>query len=196
MQIDILSRSGYAPIAVTSEASAPLARAYGASATAAYTSRRCAEEVRSLAQQELPRPIRYALDCITTRDSVAICFAALGRAGGRYACLEKLEDEWRTRRAIHTCEVMGFEATGFTVVLQGDTTGRYSQVASRELYAARNAWAVEEMQLLLDQGLLKPHPVRQVIGEWQGIIHGLGMLQRGEVRGEKLVVRLAGQNLR
>ena len=111
----------------------------------------------------------------------------MSRAGGRYACLEMLKDEWRTRRAICTKEVMGFEGFGHRVAL-GENT--YSREANMELYRRGDEWAAE-MQALLDQGLIKPHPVRQVGGQWEGIIEGLGMLQRAEVRGQKLVVRVA-----
>lgn len=37
--------------------------------------------------------LRYALDCITDKDSVACCYGALGLPGGRYACLEQSEAE-------------------------------------------------------------------------------------------------------
>jgi hypothetical protein len=47
------------------------------------------------------------------------------------------------------------------------------------------------MQKLLDAGKLKHHPVRQLDGRWDAIIEGLDMLKRGEVRGHKLVVRIA-----
>ncbi|KAF4614410.1 hypothetical protein G7Y89_g15327 [Cudoniella acicularis] len=92
-----------------------------------------------------------------------------------------------TRRAIRTKEVMGFEGFGHRVVL-GENT--YSRDANVELYNRGNEWA-NEMQTSLDQGSIKPHPVREVEGQWQGIIEGLGMLQRGEVRGQKLVIRVA-----
>lgn len=46
----------------------------------------------------------------------------------------------------------------------------------------------EEVQSLLDRGKLRPHPPREVLGGWQGIIEGLDMLRNGEVHGQKLVV--------
>lgn len=157
---------------------------YGAVGNAPYTSPSCVETVKSLANGV---PIRHALDCITTPESVAICFDAIGRAGGRYACLEKLEDAWRTRRAVRTKEVMGFEGFGHRVSL-GDET--YSRGANEELKSGGSFWW-SEMQASLDQSLIKPHPVREVGAKWEGILEGLAMLQRGEVRGKKLCVRVA-----
>lgn len=157
---------------------------YGAVGNAPYTSPTCVETIRSLAGGV---PIRHALDCITTPESVAICFGAIGRAGGRYACLEKLEDGWRTRRAVRAKEVMGFEGSGHRVSL-GDET--YSRGANAELYSGGGFWW-SEMQASLDRGLVKPHPAREVGAGWEGILEGLAMLQRGEVRGSKLCVRVA-----
>ena len=179
------NRSGYAPIAVTSPASAQLAKEYGAVATASYTSPTCVDTIRSLASDK--GSIHHVLDCITSQESVAICYAAMARAGGRYACLEKLEPEWRTRKAVKTKEVMGFEGFGHAVVLGEDT---YSRKVNKDLYTRGNEFAAE-MQAFLDKGSIKPHPVQEIGGQWQGIIEGLGMLQRGEVRGKKLVVSIS-----
>lgn len=46
------------------------------------------------------------------------------------------------------------------------------------------------MHNLLDTGRVKPHPVKQLDGGWDAILEGLGMLQRNEVRGHKLVVEI------
>ncbi|KAI1407897.1 putative alcohol dehydrogenase [Hypoxylon sp. FL1857] len=184
MACQILRLAGHTPIAVTSAESGPLACSYGAVGSAAYTSPKCAEIARSLVPNG--EPIRYALDCITTPESVAICFAAIGRAGGRYACLEGFKDEWRTRRAVSVKEVMGFEGFGHEVMLADSA---YSREANLKLHSKGRYWA-SEMQVSLDRGLIKPHPVRELTGKWDGIIQGLGMLQRGEVRGQKLVVRV------
>lgn len=66
----------------------------------------------------------------------------------------------------------------------------YSRAASPEKLQATIAWA-DEIQDLLDKGLIDNHPVREVEGKWDGIMNGLGMLQRGEVRGCKLVIRVS-----
>ncbi|RYP18464.1 hypothetical protein DL765_003918 [Monosporascus sp. GIB2] len=179
----LLALSGYTPIAVTSAASEALAVEYGAAGTAQYTSPTCSETIRSLVKE----PIRHALDCITDAESAAICFRAISRGGGRYACLEGFPEAWRTRRAIKVKEVMGFEILGVDVHL-GDTT--YTRSASEELFNIGKHWA-SEMQSLLNAGLVKTHPIREVQGQWEGIINGVAALQRGEVRAEKLVVRLS-----
>lgn len=171
---------------MTSTTSAALAIDYGAVGAAAYTSLKCSEEIKDLAKGI---PIRHALDCITNAESSGTCFAAIARTGGRYACLEGLPEELRTRRAVRVREVMGFEGLGATVDL-GPSGSTYSRQANPELFEICARWR-GEVQSLMDADLIKSHPVREVPGGWQGIIDGLEMLRRGEVRGQKLVVRIA-----
>ena len=109
-----LVRSGYSPIAVCSSTSAPLVMMYGAVGTASYTSTNCVKTNKSLTDGA---PIKHALDCITDAESAAICFGALSRAGGRYACLEDCPESWRTRRAVKVKVVMCFEMQGNDVDL-------------------------------------------------------------------------------
>jgi NADPH:quinone reductase-like Zn-dependent oxidoreductase len=184
MACQILKNSGYTPIAVTSSSSSALALKYGAFGTAIYTSPNCVEMIKKIAGN---KKIRKVLDCITSEESVAHCFAAMGRTGGRYVCLEGLEKSFQTRRAVQSKEIMGYEGLGVDVDL-GSTL--YSRKANDGLFAI-TAQVAAEMQMIVDAGLVKPHPVKEITGDWDGIVNGLGMLQRGEVRGQKLVVRIA-----
>jgi NADPH:quinone reductase-like Zn-dependent oxidoreductase len=84
---------------------------------------------------------------------------------------------------------MGFEGFGHDVILGTNT---YTRPANMTLYNQGNAW-VAEMQTNLDNGNIKPHPVKEIFGSWAGILEGLKMLQHGEVRGEKLVVVVASE---
>jgi NADPH:quinone reductase-like Zn-dependent oxidoreductase len=184
MACQLLKLSGYTPIAVTSSSSATLALKYGAYGTAIYTSPNCVPMIKEMANGI---PIRKVLDCITSEESIAHCFAAMGRTGGRYACLEGLDKSSQTRRSIRCKEVMGYEGLGVDVDL--DATP-YSRKANKSLFDVTAKMAAE-MQAAVDTELIKPHPIKEVIGGWEGIMKGLGMLQRGEVRGQKLVVRIA-----
>ncbi|RYP45877.1 hypothetical protein DL768_007834 [Monosporascus sp. mg162] len=186
----ILRLSGYDPVAVTSAASATLAVKYGALGVASYNtpSTSCVDQIRTIVQGA---PIRHALDCITDAESSAICFEAMGRTGGRYACLEQFHEGWRTRRAVKVKEVMGFEVLGVDIDLGNNTT--YTRMANPRLHAIGMAWA-QEMQLLVDGDLIQPHPLAlvEVASQqwWDAVVVGLNRLRHGEVRGQKLVVRL------
>jgi NADPH:quinone reductase-like Zn-dependent oxidoreductase len=173
---------GYSPIAITSSKSAELAKEYGATGTASYAAKDCVDAVKTLAG----KPIRYALDCITDAESTAICYSALARTGGTYACLEECPAPWRTRRMVKVKEVMGFQVLGVDINLAGST---YTRPGDPALFEIGKQWA-GEMEVLMDSGQVKPHPLRELEGGWTSIIEGLEKLRKGEVRGQKLVVRI------
>lgn len=189
---------------MTSPQSAGLAIQYGAAATALYTSPTCADDLRTgLTQPGLP--IRHVLDCITSPDSATTCLAAMARTGGRYASLEQMPAAWRTRKAVRVKEVAAYEGLGRRVWLGpahteahgGDVDRPVEATWSREanplLFEITQRWT-REVQSLLDKGLLKPHPFREVTdGEDWGsrIINGLVELQSGAVRGQKLAIRMS-----
>ncbi|KAK2776562.1 zinc-binding dehydrogenase family [Colletotrichum kahawae] len=132
-------------------------------------------------------PIKHALDCITDAESAAICYSVLARVGARYACLEDCPEQWRTRRAVKSKAVMGFEALGYDVDLGHPT---YSRKANFELHDVAAQWA-REVQSLLESKQLETQPIKEVGGGFEGVIQALEMLQSGEVKGEKLVVQVS-----
>jgi hypothetical protein len=83
---------------------------------------------------------------------------------------------------------MGYEILGLPVYLGPATT--YTRESSLMSFNIGQTWATE-MQSLMDGGLLKTHPILEVDGGWGGIIKGLDMLRCGEVKGQKLVVRIS-----
>lgn len=170
---------------MTSPASASLATQYGAAGTVSYLSPSAAQDAQAIAGGA--HRIRHALDCITSAESVSVCFGAIARRGGRYTGLEALDSGWVTRRAVQAGVVMAFETTGVAVDYGADSP--YTRPASVE----KHSFAVEaaaEMQALLDAGKVTHHPVREVKGGWEGILKGLEMLKSGKVSGQKLVVRI------
>jgi len=160
---------------------------YGAASTVPYTSPTCIDTIKAVSTPI--GSLRHALDCITDADSATVCFGALGRAGGRYVCLEAFDESWRTRRAVRVEVVLGYEMWGKRVLLGKDEM-IYSRPANEQKLQAIIQWT-EEMQRLLEKGLIKPHPQKELGHCWEGIIQGLNMLNNGEVRGCKLVVRIA-----
>jgi hypothetical protein len=82
---------------------------------------------------------------------------------------------------------MAFEGHGRDMIVDDPT---YSRTASPVLFELCKRWTAE-IQTLVDAGQLKCHPVREVKGDWEGIINGLAMLQQGAVRGEKLAIQIS-----
>jgi NADPH:quinone reductase-like Zn-dependent oxidoreductase len=156
----------------------------GAIGTVSYTSTTCADDIKTIANG---LKIKHALDCITDVESMAICLASLSRIGGRYACLEAFPDAWLTRRSVAVKVVMGFEGQNVDVDLGHPV---YTRKANPALHAVASEWA-RELQPLLDNEQIKTQPVHEIEGRFEGIIKALEMLQRGDVKGKKLAVRIA-----
>lgn len=128
--------------------------------------------------------LKYAYDCIADPMSVAHCYAALGRTGGRYVSLEIVPEELHTRRAVQHRVVLCYEGLGEDVQLPSG----YGCTAD----AGRLALGVKYFgifQNLLDQGKLLTHPIQKLEG-FRGIQQGLMALKSGSVSGKKLVATL------
>lgn len=76
--------SGLNPITTCSPHNFDLVKSYGASAVFDYKSETCASDIKSHTRNSL----KYALDCIAEPETLQLCYACLGRAGGRYTALE------------------------------------------------------------------------------------------------------------
>lgn len=115
-----------------------------------------------------------------------LCYAAMGRAGGRYCALEAYNEEvCRKRKVVKPQLIMGMSIFGKKVALDYG----YERDADPESRAFGFGWC-EEVQELLDSGKLKTHPVKAIAGRYQGILKGLEMLKHKQVSGQKLVVQL------
>jgi NADPH:quinone reductase-like Zn-dependent oxidoreductase len=182
LAIQLLKLSGLDAIVTCSERNFDLVRSYGASAVFDYTRPGVAEEIKKYTAGRL----RHAYDCITDADSVACCYAALGRPGGRYACLELCPEELQTRRAVKAEMVLGYDVFGEEVPLSGG----YERPADKQKHAAAVRW-FGVFQRLLDEGKVKPHPTQKLEGGLEAVLQGLQMLKSGSVSGKKLVASVA-----
>lgn len=122
---------------------------------------------------------------MTEIKTMQLCYAAMGRAGGKYCCLEMYHQDLCTRRVVKPELVMGMAILGGKV----DLDFGYECEADPEKRAFGVVW-YQEIQRLLDDGRLKTHPVRLLEGGYEAILGGLKKLKNREVSGEKLVVKL------
>ncbi|KAI0836429.1 putative alcohol dehydrogenase [Hypoxylon sp. FL0890] len=180
--IQILAIAGYTPITTCSPHNNALVRSCGAAAAFDYSSTSCALDIKTYTKNALT----VVVDCIATAQSAILCYAAIGRAGGRYTSLEKIPDSvLATRRAVQASWAMGPLMLGGCIKV-----GDYSldaDPASRDF--ARSWFAV--VQSMLCSGKIQPHPIRlmQTTGNWvEEIIRGLAALRQGVISGQKLVV--------
>lgn len=183
----LANSAGYKPIATCSPQHASRILQLGAIRTFDYNSGSCAADMRKYTSNG----IRHALDCIADTSSVQLCYAAMSRGGGRYVCLElPSEQVLESRKAVSWCFVMGHEIFGREVRLPGGY-GRSGELGG-EWRRAAGKWR-DEMQGLLDRGLVASHVIENVQGGggWEErVLRGLERLRRREVRGRKLVVTL------
>ena len=178
-----ICRSGFIPITTCSPHNFALAKRYGASVVFDYASPTVATDIRVHTKNSL----FYILDCITDEHSVSVCYGAMGRAGGKYVCLEACPPQWRTRKAIHMDFLMGYEMFGKDVLL--DQEGVYSRKARPERKEMAVEW-YKTVSRLAKEKKIKAHPVEVVDGMWDGVIRAMGILKKGGVSGKKLVVRV------
>lgn len=172
------SRSGYTPIATCSPKNFSLAKSFGAEHVFDYSDPETANVIRKLTGNKL----RHALDCITDKDSVALCYAAIGRMGGKYASLELCPEELQTRKAVQAKFVYALEIFGQLISLGKG----YDSEGSAELYEFAVSW-YKVFQGLMDDGKLRAHPMQLLEGGFEAIMEGIKLLRTGSVSGKKLV---------
>ncbi|TLD07676.1 hypothetical protein PgNI_10622 [Pyricularia grisea] len=181
MAIQLLRLLGHVPIATCSPKNFALARRFGAEEVFDYNSPDCAAAIKAYTKNTLS----YILDPFTDAKSVDLCYKAMGRAGGRYCCLEMYPEYVLQRKSIKVGFVMGPLLLGHRLALsQG-----YERDEDPEMRAFGVEW-YKDVQKMLDRGLLKRHPIKLLGDSFEALIEGVEMLQRKEVSGEKLVVAL------
>ena len=154
-------------------------KGYGAEAAFDYHSPTCAADIKAYTRQSLS----YVLDIITDAKSQAVCYAALCRGGGVYTALEAPGEAFNTRkRTVKVDFVVGLCALGGEVALPGEYY-RPADPTSRE-HAGE---FFDEMQTMVEEGKIRPHPHRMLSPTWHGVLKGIEESEKGKISGERLV---------
>ncbi|KAI0802806.1 GroES-like protein [Xylaria sp. FL0064] len=177
--IQLLRLAGYSPIATSSPKHFNLVRSYGAEAVVDYSSPDCAREIRAYTKNNL----RYALDCVTTAESMKLCYAAIGRAGGAYTGLDPFSQAVAsTRKVVKADWVLGPTMLGEVIAWPEP---HYREIDENIREFGLNWRSIVEN--LFAQGRLRVHPVSVEPNEFHGALDGLERIKKGLVRGVKLV---------
>ncbi len=157
-----------------------MARRFGAEQVFDYHSPACAADIRAYTGGELC----YALDCVSLADTTQLCYASIGRAGGRYVSLEPFRDAIAQSRSLTVVPswLMVLSIFGQKVVLEGEY-GREARPEDRAF--GKKAFAA--VQAALDRGEIQTHPVKAMPGGWQGVIGGVDIIRKQAMSGQKLV---------
>ncbi|TPX17557.1 uncharacterized protein E0L32_012150 [Thyridium curvatum] len=181
--IQLLRLAGFVPVATCSPHNFELVKSYGAANVFDYRAPNCAAAIRAHTRNEL----KYALDCITTAESMGICYAALGRAGGRYTALDPYpETVAATRKIINPDWVLGPVMLGRAIAWPPPHGPR---PADPEMLAFGMCWR-KTIQDLLGQGLIREHPLFVQPGGLDRVLVGMDALRAKKVSGKKLVYQM------
>ncbi|KAK5163348.1 uncharacterized protein LTR77_010721 [Saxophila tyrrhenica] len=180
LAIQYAKLSGYTVIATASSRNWPLLKFLGADEVFDYKDPDCASKIRSWTNDKCT----LALDCISEGSSPNICEEALSSQGGTITYLLKSAMESNTRTDIELKHTSGYTAFGEAF----DKLGAHVPAKEGDLEHARMFWRLT--QRLLQEGRLKPAPVR-VGGEGLvGVFGGMQEMRDGRLSGEKLVYRV------
>ncbi|KAL9598444.1 MAG: hypothetical protein Q9219_004480 [cf. Caloplaca sp. 3 TL-2023] len=182
--IQLLRLAGLRPIATASPANFDLVLRFGAEKVFDYRSPTCATDIRAYTSGELA----YALDCISQADTTQLCYAAIGRAGGRYVSLEPFRDTVARTRAL-TVEPSWIMATtmfGQEIALDGEYA-REARPEDRRFTAE----AFAAVQSLLERGFIDVHPIKRMQGGWEGVVKGVDLIRNQALSGQKMVYAVA-----
>ncbi|KAL8880456.1 MAG: hypothetical protein Q9198_002136 [Flavoplaca austrocitrina] len=182
LAIQTLRRSGLLPITTCSPETFEMAKSYGAAKSFDYKSPVCGAEIRRYTQDSL----EYVLDCISTVESMKICYAAIGSKGGKYMGLEVPPSQATSLRQDVTTDWIIM----FTMF---DQPIRWRKPFNREAQPEDRRFADEWFQVaqkLLNAGLIMPQGYEERSGGLSGVVGGVDDLRKGKVTRTKLVYPL------
>ncbi|KAK1830683.1 putative zinc-binding dehydrogenase [Podospora conica] len=183
LAIQMLKLLGHHVVTTCSPRNFSLVKQYGADAVFDYRSRTCAMDIRTYTKNKLRRVIDPFGEAATT----ALCFEAMGRAGGIYCSLETYQQSLCTRRTVKHSLVMGPAILGRGVLLPEP----YGVPPDPELHAWSKRF-FRSLQGLIDENKIKPLPMERLQpGGFETVIAGLEILKSKKVSGKKLVVRVS-----
>lgn len=174
LAIQFARLSGFRVLAICSPHNFDLVVSRGAEKVFDYHSSTCAQEIHDYTSGSL----QHVFDCISSSSSAAICEACISSRGGTVACVLPVK---YYRSDIESKKLSGYTSFGepFTKF------GVYTPAKPEDVAFARRFF--ELTQELLENGLIKSHPVQLGQDGWRGVLDGIDQLRKGLVSGFKLV---------
>jgi NADPH:quinone reductase-like Zn-dependent oxidoreductase len=180
--IQLLKLAGFEVVATCSPRNFDLVRSFGADHVFDYHSPTCAADIRAQTRHVL----RFALDCITTIDTMHLCYAALGRPGGRYTALDAFSEAVAaSRKVVRADWVLGPEMLGQEIAWPAP----YGRPANPEAKAFCIEWT-RTLQTLLDRGLIRTHPLLVRDTGLEGALEGVADIRAQRISGRRLIYTL------
>ncbi|KAK5132881.1 Trans-enoyl reductase fsl5 [Meristemomyces frigidus] len=180
--LQLLRLSGLRAITTCSPANFDLVRSYGAAECFDYRSKDCIKQIKAYTKNSL----KYVVDCVSEPETMELCYACIGRSGCRMTTLEPPPSFLHTRaKTVFLDWVLGPALHGKPI----DWPEPMKRDAAPELREFANKWFIT-VQQLLDDGKLRPHPLKQMTGGLPAVFEGTELLRKKAVSGQKLVYSL------
>ncbi|OJT07052.1 Protein TOXD [Trametes pubescens] len=177
--IQLARASGFKVVTTSSPRNFDLLRSLGATAVFDYRDPAVVDKVKAVTGDT----IRYGLDAIGLSDTQELSQRIFGSEGGKLLTL-MWANKTRVREDVELIFTLVHTGLGLTI----DMPGAHFP-ASPEDTAQMVAFAAT-IPRLVEQGRLKPNPIRRLAGGLAAISEGLNLLEEGKVSGEKIVVVL------
>ncbi|TGO51238.1 hypothetical protein BCON_0166g00250 [Botryotinia convoluta] len=178
LAVQFAKLSGLQVITTSSPRNFELLKSLGADHVLDYHDPNCGAEIRSLTQNKL----HHVFDTIATEASARICADALSTSGDNlYVNLMGIE---MPRDDVKDIFFLGYSVTGEEYEIEGDIW----PAAPEDFELGKRAFVL--LERLLENGLIKNHPVKIIYGGLKGILEGMREMKEGKVSGEKLVYRV------
>ncbi|RAH64138.1 zinc-binding alcohol dehydrogenase family protein [Aspergillus aculeatinus CBS 121060] len=179
MAIQFAKLSGYRVFTTCSPRNFELVRSYGADEVFDYRD----PDAAALINEKTGNRLRLVMDTIGGEEAVAFCDRAMSAEGGEFATL--LTDTVIPRENVRTRITVAYTAMGEELELGG-----HRIPARKEDYDFAVEW-MRKLWPFLQDGKIKPHPVRVVEGGLKGLAEqGFEIMRQGKLSGEKLVVEV------
>ncbi|KAF7936234.1 uncharacterized protein EAE98_002453 [Botrytis deweyae] len=178
LAIQFAKLSGLQVITTSSPRNFELLKSLGADHVLDYHDPSCGAEIRSFTKNKL----HHVFDTIATQSSSQICADALSTSGENiYVNLMGIE---MPRDDVKNIFFLGYPVTGEEYGIEEESW----PAAPEDFELGKRAFVL--LERLLENGLIKNHPVKITHGGLNGILEGMREMQEGKVSGEKLVYRV------
>ncbi|KAF7951698.1 hypothetical protein EAE96_006997 [Botrytis aclada] len=178
LAIQFAKLSGLQVITTSSPRNFELLKSLGADHVLDYNDPNCGAEIRSLTQNKL----HHVFDTIATQSSAQICANALSTSDENiYVNLMGIE---MPRNDVRNIFFLGYSITGEGYEIEGEVW----PAAPEDFELGKKAFVL--LERLLENGLVKNHPVKIMRGCLNGILEGMREMKKGKVSGEKLIYRV------
>ena len=180
LTIQTAKLSGYTPIVTCSPSNFDLVKQYGAVEAFDYNDPACPQKIKDYTNDS----VLLAIDCISTKDSAAICAPSLAK-GAKYCKL--LGVDLPDREDVKQVYVLAYSVLG-DYFRMGPTGPEFP--ASKEDLEHGIEWSIL-MEKLLAEGKISVHNPDVRKGGLEGVLEGMQEMREGKVSGKKLVYDLA-----